>query len=94
MLNITNPFEDIILLLQEIRQDQDTIKSILLDKKERKSDELLTTAQAREYLKCSAGFLWKLRRDNKIKALNAGKKILFPKTSLNEYLQLKKGGGK
>ena len=52
-------------------------------------DELLTIEQAKEYLKCSAVFLWKCRKEGKIKAVNAGKKVLYPKSNLNEYLQLK-----
>ena len=52
-------------------------------------DELLTDEQAREYLKCSSVFLWKKRKEGKIKAVNAGKKILYPKSALDSYLQLK-----
>lgn len=52
-------------------------------------DELLTDEQAREYLKCSSVFLWKKRKEGKIAAVNAGKKILYPKSSLDSYLQLK-----
>lgn len=52
-------------------------------------DELLTDEQAREYLKCSSVFLWKKRKEGKIKAVNAGKKILYPKSCLDSYLQLK-----
>lgn len=52
-------------------------------------DELLTDNQAKEYLKCSSVFLWKRRKEGKIKAVNAGKKLLYPKSSLNDYLQLK-----
>ena len=53
------------------------------------SEELLTIEQARQYLKCSAVFLWKRRREGKITAVNAGKKVLYPKSSLDSYLQLK-----
>ncbi|HMT75793.1 MAG TPA: helix-turn-helix domain-containing protein [Chitinophagaceae bacterium] len=56
-------------------------------------DELMTDEQAREYLKCSSVFLWKRRKEGKIKAVNAGKKILYPKSSLDSYLQLKTKGG-
>lgn len=52
-------------------------------------DELLTDEQAREYLKCSSVFLWKKRKEGRIKAVNAGKKILYPKSALDSYLQLK-----
>jgi excisionase family DNA binding protein len=52
-------------------------------------DELFTDEQAREYLKCSSVFLWKKRKEGKIKAVNAGKKILYPKSALDSYLQLK-----
>lgn len=53
------------------------------------ADELFTDQQAKDYLKCSSVFLWKKRKEGKIKALNAGKKLLYPKSSLNDYLQLK-----
>ncbi|MBK8808674.1 MAG: helix-turn-helix domain-containing protein [Bacteroidales bacterium] len=56
-------------------------------------DELFTDAQARKYLKCSSVFLWKRRKEGKIIAVNAGKKILYPKSSLDSYLQLKTTGG-
>lgn len=52
-------------------------------------DELLTDQQAKEYLKCSSVFLWKKRKEGKIKAVNAGKKVLYPKSSLDRFLQLK-----
>ncbi|MBD0332749.1 MAG: helix-turn-helix domain-containing protein [Chitinophagaceae bacterium] len=52
-------------------------------------DELYTDPQARAYLKCSSVFLWKKRKEGKIKAVNAGKKLLYPKSSLDNYLQLK-----
>ena len=52
-------------------------------------DELFTDEQARKYLKCSGVFLWKRRKEGKIPAVNAGKKILYPKSGLDKYLQLK-----
>lgn len=52
-------------------------------------DELLTDQQAKDYLKCSSVFLWKKRKEGKIKAVNAGKKVLYPKSSLDNFLQLK-----
>ncbi len=52
-------------------------------------DDLFTTEQATDYLKCSSVFLWKRRKEGKIAAVNAGKKILYPKSSLDNYLQLK-----
>lgn len=50
--------------------------------------ELLTISQAREYLKCSHVFLWKRRKEGKIKSVNAGKKVLIIKSSIDEYLNL------
>lgn len=52
-------------------------------------EELLTDKQAKDYLNCSSVFLWKKRKEGKIQAVNAGKKVLYPKSSLDEYLQLK-----
>ena len=58
-------------------------------------DELFTDEQARKYLKCSSVFLWKRRKEGKIIAVNAGKKVLYPKSALDNYLHLKvKGGSK
>ena len=56
-----------------------------------KQDELLTDEQAQQYLKCSSVFLWKRRKEGKIKALNAGKKVLYPLSALNEYINNKGG---
>jgi excisionase family DNA binding protein len=67
-------------------------KAISKQNRSVESDVLLTTEQAQKYLSCSGAFLWKLRRENKIQAVNAGKKILIPKSSIDNYLQLKKGG--
>lgn len=53
-------------------------------------DELLTIEQAQEYLKCSSVFLWKKRKEGRINAVNAGKKVLYPKSSLDSFLQLKR----
>lgn len=50
--------------------------------------ELLTISQAKEYLKCSHVFLWKRRKEGKIKSVNAGKKVLIVKASVDEYLNL------
>jgi excisionase family DNA binding protein len=53
-------------------------------------EELLTSEQARSYLKCSSVFLWKKRREGKIKAVTAGRKVLYPKSTLDTFLHLKK----
>jgi excisionase family DNA binding protein len=50
--------------------------------------DLLTINQAKRYLKCSRVFLWKLRKDNKIHSVNAGKKVLIQKASIDAYLHL------
>lgn len=52
-------------------------------------DELYTLDEAKKYMKCSSVFLWKKRKEGKINAVNAGKKVLYPKSSLDSYLQLK-----
>jgi hypothetical protein len=64
---------------------------IAIDKKLKppEKDELFTEQQAEEYCKCSAVFLWKKRKEGKINAVNAGRKILYPKSSLDCFLQLK-----
>lgn len=54
------------------------------------STELLTIKQAQSYLKCSHVFLWKRRKEGKIKSVNAGKKVLLSKVSIDAYLKLNK----
>ena len=57
-------------------------------------ETLYTVGQAIRYMNCSSVFLWKLRKQGKILSTNAGKKILIPKSSIDSYLNLKKGGNK
>ncbi|SFP92284.1 Helix-turn-helix domain-containing protein [Parafilimonas terrae] len=52
------------------------------------NEDLITIAQAKGYLKCSHVFLWKRRKEGKIKSVNAGKKVLIVKASIDEYLNL------
>ena len=53
-------------------------------------DQLLTIKQAQGYMKCSHVFLWKQRKAGLIQTIHAGKKVLLPKSSLDNYLQLNK----
>jgi hypothetical protein len=50
--------------------------------------ELLTINQAKSYMKCSHVFLWKRRKEGLIKTINAGKKVLIPKSSIDAYLKI------
>ena len=50
--------------------------------------ELLTIEQTINYLKSSQVFLWKRRKEGKIKSVNAGKKVLIVKSSIDEFLNL------
>jgi excisionase family DNA binding protein len=52
------------------------------------STELLTIDQAKTYLKCSHVFLWQRRKQGKIKSVQAGRKVLILKSSLDEFLKL------
>jgi hypothetical protein len=52
-------------------------------------DELFTDKEATQYMKCSSVFLWKKRKQGAIVAVHAGKKILYPKSSLDNFLRLK-----
>ena len=54
------------------------------------NSELLTINQAKAYLKCSHVFLWQRRKNGQIKSVNAGKKVLILKSSLDEFLKLPK----
>lgn len=51
--------------------------------------ELLTIKEAKAYLKCSHVFLWNIRKTGLIETAHAGKKVLIPKTSIDNYLKLK-----
>jgi excisionase family DNA binding protein len=53
------------------------------------AETLLTIAEASEYLRCSSVFIWKLRKQGKLKALNAGRKVLIQKSEIDSYLQIK-----
>ncbi len=52
------------------------------------SEQLLTVRQAMGYIKCSNVFLWKRRKEGVIKTVNAGKKVLLTKSSIDHYLKL------
>ena len=51
--------------------------------------DLLTVNEAAAYLKCSREFLWKLRKKGSIETVYAGNKVLLPKSSIDNFLQLK-----
>jgi len=57
-----------------------------------RQDELLTISQAAKYLKCSTVFIWKRRKEGKLESVGAGKKILIRMSSIDAYLNQKKGG--
>lgn len=58
------------------------------------ADELLTYADVAKYLHCSKVFIWKMRREGKIKAVIVARKVLFQKSSIDEFLKSNQEGGK
>lgn len=53
------------------------------------TEHLLTLNEAAAYMRCSRVFIWKQRKDGKLKSLSAGKKVLFQKSAIDSYLNLK-----
>lgn len=51
--------------------------------------ELLTLSQTKEYMKCSYAFIWLKRKEGRIQSVNAGKKVLVVKASIDAFLKLK-----
>lgn len=49
---------------------------------------LHTASETQKALRCSRTFLWKERKAGKIKAIKAGKKVLFSQQSIDDYLKL------
>jgi excisionase family DNA binding protein len=50
-------------------------------------DDLMTTAQAAEYLRVTDVTLWRWRKSGKLKAVKASGKLLFPKSTLKQFLK-------
>ena len=88
MNNLT--FNELPKAISQLCEDMAFIKRQLERLQPAHHDELYTDAEAKKYLKCSSVFLWKKRKEGKIKAVNAGKKLLYPKSVLDNYLQLKR----
>lgn len=51
--------------------------------------KLCTASETQMILRCSRTFLWKERKSGNLKAIKAGKKLLFSQTSIDAYLNLK-----
>ena len=49
---------------------------------------LRTAIEAQQSLRCSRTFLWKERKSGRIKAIKAGRKVLFSQSSIDAYLEL------
>lgn len=57
------------------------------------SDQLFTVNEAAEYMRCSTFFLYRLRKEGKLKTGNAGKKVLIRKSDIDSYLNIHNQGG-
>ena len=53
------------------------------------NNELLTVNQAVAYMKCTRVFIWTLRKRGLIHNVNAGKRVLILKSSIDTFLKLK-----
>ena len=49
---------------------------------------LRTQNETQRALRCSRTFLWKERKAGKIKAIKAGKKVLFLQSAIDAYLKI------
>lgn len=49
-------------------------------------DENYTIKKACDFLKCSPTKLWRLRKNGKLKEYRSGRRILFKKSELEDYL--------
>ena len=55
---------------------------------QRSQGPLRTASETQKELRCSRTFLWKERKAGKLKAIKAGRKLLFSQSSINAYLNL------
>ena len=51
-------------------------------------ERLLTYDEAADYMRCSKVFIWKQRRDGKLKAVMAGRKVLFQRSAIDDFLKI------
>lgn len=54
------------------------------------NDKLLTLQEASEYMRVSKVFIWKRRKEGKLKSVAAGKKILLRRSDIDAFLNLTK----
>jgi excisionase family DNA binding protein len=57
------------------------------------SDRLLTLDEAADYMRCSKVFIWYRRKEGKLIAIRAGKKVLLKRSEIDAYLNNSKEGG-
>jgi excisionase family DNA binding protein len=50
------------------------------------ADRLLTVREAMEYLRCSRMLLWQIRHRGELSAFKVGKKLLFRRSDLDNFL--------
>lgn len=55
-------------------------------------DQLITTNEAAQYMRCTRAFLWKMRKEGKLQSLSAGKKVLFERSAIESFLNKKTPG--
>lgn len=51
------------------------------------TDKLLTLTEAADYMRVSKMFIWHRRKEGKLVALRAGKKVLFHKSTIDSFLR-------
>ena len=52
------------------------------------ADRLLTLDEAAEYMRCSKVFIWHRRKEGKLKAIQAGRKVLFQRSAIDSFLNI------
>ncbi len=50
--------------------------------------EVMTVKEVSEYLRCSESCIWKLKRELQIPFFRVGKKVLFDKEKINNWIEI------
>lgn len=85
--------EELIKQIVE-KTKEEVVKLLVIQKPKEQNcneEEYLTQKEACEFLKCSSTTLWRLVKQNKISPVKSGRKNLYLKSQLTNYLR-KEGG--
>lgn len=83
------------LINQIVEKTKDAVIKLLITQKPKEQncneEEFLTQKEACEFLKCSSTTLWRLVKQKKVSSVKSGRKNLYQKSELTNYLR-KEGG--